>query len=44
MFRSRGFGFVTYSQSYMVDMAMSNTPHIIDAREVEAKPALPHSV
>ncbi|XP_026819241.1 heterogeneous nuclear ribonucleoprotein 87F-like [Rhopalosiphum maidis] len=42
--QSRGFGFVTYSQSYMVDQAMSNTPHRIDGREVETKIALPRSV
>uniref|UniRef100_A0A2S2NR60 Heterogeneous nuclear ribonucleoprotein A1, A2/B1 n=1 Tax=Schizaphis graminum TaxID=13262 RepID=A0A2S2NR60_SCHGA len=42
--RSRGFGFVTYSQSYMVDQAMSNTPHIIDGYEVETKIAKSHSV
>uniref|UniRef100_A0A2S2NCP0 Heterogeneous nuclear ribonucleoprotein A1-like 2 n=1 Tax=Schizaphis graminum TaxID=13262 RepID=A0A2S2NCP0_SCHGA len=42
--RSRGYGFVTYTQSYMVDLAMSNTPHTIDGREVETKIALPRSV
>jgi hypothetical protein len=42
--RSRGYGFVTYSQSYMVDQAMSNTPHRIDGHEVETKIALPRSV
>ncbi|XP_026819243.1 heterogeneous nuclear ribonucleoprotein A3 homolog 1-like [Rhopalosiphum maidis] len=40
---SRGFGFITYSRFYMVELAMSNTPHIIDGRKVEVKPALPHS-
>jgi len=42
--RSRGYGFVTYSQSYMVDQAMSNTPHTVDGHEVETKLAIPHSV
>ncbi|XP_026820254.1 heterogeneous nuclear ribonucleoprotein A1, A2/B1 homolog [Rhopalosiphum maidis] len=35
--QSRGFGFVTYSQSYMVDQAMSNMPHKIDGHDVEIK-------
>ncbi|KAL4112919.1 hypothetical protein QTP88_016634 [Uroleucon formosanum] len=39
--RSRGFGFITYSQSSMVDQAMSNRPHKIDGREVETKRAVP---
>lgn len=39
--RSRGFGFITYSQSSMVDQAMANRPHKIDGREVETKRAVP---
>eukprot|EP00102_Acyrthosiphon_pisum_P026860 XP_016664070.1 PREDICTED: heterogeneous nuclear ribonucleoprotein 87F-like isoform X2 [Acyrthosiphon pisum] len=39
--RSRRFGFITYSQSSMVDQAMSNRPHQIDGREVETKRAVP---
>jgi RNA recognition motif-containing protein len=39
--RSRGFGFVTYSDSYMVDELMKNRPHIIDGRQVEPKRATP---
>ncbi|CAI6375901.1 unnamed protein product [Macrosiphum euphorbiae] len=38
--RSRGFGFVTYSQSSMVDRAMSNRPHNINGRNVETKLAV----
>lgn len=30
--RSRGFGFITYSRSHMVDEAQKNRPHKIDGR------------
>ncbi|XP_017849331.1 ribonucleoprotein RB97D [Drosophila busckii] len=39
--RSRGFGFITYTKSAMVDTAQENRPHIIDGKTVEAKRALP---
>lgn len=39
--RSRGFGFITYSQSYMVDNAQNARPHKIDGRVVEPKRAVP---
>ncbi|XP_017082893.1 ribonucleoprotein RB97D isoform X2 [Drosophila eugracilis] len=39
--RSRGFGFITYTKSVMVDRAQENRPHIIDGKTVEAKRALP---
>ncbi|XP_017131251.1 ribonucleoprotein RB97D [Drosophila elegans] len=39
--RSRGFGFITYTKSVMVDRAQENRPHIIDGKNVEAKRALP---
>nr|NP_001014673.1 ribonuclear protein at 97D, isoform G [Drosophila melanogaster]NP_001014677.1 ribonuclear protein at 97D, isoform C [Drosophila melanogaster]NP_733172.1 ribonuclear protein at 97D, isoform A [Drosophila melanogaster]AAA99872.1 ribonucleoprotein [Drosophila melanogaster]AAN14092.1 ribonuclear protein at 97D, isoform A [Drosophila melanogaster]AAX52997.1 ribonuclear protein at 97D, isoform C [Drosophila melanogaster]AAX52998.1 ribonuclear protein at 97D, isoform G [Drosophila melanogaster] len=39
--RSRGFGFITYTKSLMVDRAQENRPHIIDGKTVEAKRALP---
>jgi RNA recognition motif-containing protein len=39
--RSRGFGFVTYSDSFMVDELMKNRPHVIDGRQVEPKRATP---
>lgn len=39
--RSRGFGFVTYKESAMVDDAQANRPHKIDNREVESKRAMP---
>jgi len=42
--RSRGFGFVTYSCSTMVDELMKNRPHIIDGRQVEPKRATPREV
>ncbi|KAG8197902.1 hypothetical protein JTE90_020281 [Oedothorax gibbosus] len=39
--RSRGFGFVTYKSSHMVDDAQAARPHTIDGREVEPKRAVP---
>ena len=36
-----GFGFVTYATSAMVDRLMSSRPHILDAREIEPKRAVP---
>lgn len=39
--RSRGFGFITYSRSHMVDEAQKNRPHKIDGRIVEPKRAVP---
>ena len=42
--RSRGFGFVTYSDSFMVDELMKNRPHIMDGRQVEPKRATPREV
>lgn len=39
--KSRGFGFVTYKDSDMVDTAQANRPHIIDERTVETKRAMP---
>lgn len=38
--RSRGFGFVTFEKAHMVDDCMSNRPHKLDGREVEAKRAV----
>ncbi|CAL1542584.1 unnamed protein product [Lymnaea stagnalis] len=39
--RSRGFGFITYKDSAMIDEAQTNRPHKIDNREVETKRAMP---
>lgn len=39
--RSRGFGFVTYSRSFMVDKAQDARPHKVDGRVVEPKRAVP---
>jgi len=39
--RSRGFGFITYKNSHMVDDAQAARPHKIDGREVEPKRAVP---
>ncbi|GMS95666.1 hypothetical protein PENTCL1PPCAC_17841 [Pristionchus entomophagus] len=39
--RSRGFGFVTYKSSAMVNTAMDNRPHVIDGKTVDPKRAVP---
>jgi len=39
--RSRGFGFITYTNSKMVDEAQQARPHKVDGREVEPKRAVP---
>ncbi|XP_021933637.1 heterogeneous nuclear ribonucleoprotein A1, A2/B1 homolog isoform X2 [Zootermopsis nevadensis] len=41
-YKSRGFGFVTYSHSHMVDDAQAARPHKVDGRLVEPKRAVPH--
>lgn len=38
--RSRGFGFVTYSNVLEVDAAMAARPHKVDGRVVEPKRAV----
>ena len=39
--KSRGFGFVTFSQSSSVDKALDSKPHVITGREVDSKRAVP---
>lgn len=39
--RSRGFGFISFSKSSMVDQAQNARPHVIDGKTVDAKRALP---
>jgi RNA recognition motif-containing protein len=39
--KSRGFGFVTYTKSSMVDEMMKGRPHRLDGRELETKRATP---
>lgn len=39
--RSKGFGYVTYKTSEMLDEAMNNRPHKIDGRQVQPKRAVP---
>ena len=41
--RSRGFGFITFTDINSVDNTLANEPHTIDARKVEAKRAVPRS-
>ncbi|XP_075231960.1 heterogeneous nuclear ribonucleoprotein A1, A2/B1 homolog isoform X2 [Lycorma delicatula] len=41
--RSRGFGFITYSQASMVDDAQNSRPHKVDGRVVEPKRAVPRT-
>lgn len=42
--RSRGFGFVTYSNVTEVDAAMDARPHKVDGRLVEPKRAVSREV
>ncbi len=39
--KPKGFGFITYSHSSMVDEMMKHRPHLIDGRQVEPKRATP---
>jgi RNA recognition motif-containing protein len=39
--KSRGFGFVKYSDSLMVDELMKNRPHILDSRRLDIKRSTP---
>lgn len=39
--RSRGFGFVTFSESHIIDECLKARPHKIDGKEVECKRAMP---
>ncbi|XP_067617186.1 ribonucleoprotein RB97D-like isoform X2 [Eurosta solidaginis] len=39
--RSRGFGFITYSDTLGVDRAQAARPHVIDGKQVDSKRALP---
>lgn len=41
LYRSRGFGFVTYSESHMIDECLKARPHKIDGKDVECKRAMP---
>lgn len=42
--RSRGFGFVIYASSTMVDKAQEARPHEVDGREVQSKRAISREV
>ena len=42
--RSRGFGFVKYSDVFMVDELMKNRPHFIDERKLDIKRITPKNV
>ena len=39
--RSKGFGFISFSQSYMINEVEKNGPHEIDGRTVDIKRAVP---
>ena len=39
--RSRGFGFITYSEDSMVEDCMAAGPHTLDGKTVELKRATP---
>jgi len=38
---SRGYGFITFSESYVVDEALKHLPHNIYGKDIDAKRALP---
>ena len=42
--RSRGFGFVMYSNMESLDEALNSRPHIIDGKEVDPKRAVAKEV
>ena len=42
--RSRGFGFVTYSNLSTVDEVMKNRPHFLDGRKLDLKRISPKNV
>jgi len=44
LFRSRGFGFITFNTSDSANRALSNVPHIIDNRQVDPKRATSREV
>lgn len=44
VFRSRGFGFITYKEAESIDHAQGNRPHKVDNREVDTKRAMPREV
>jgi len=44
MCRSRGFGFIAFKKSHMVDDAQKARPHKIDGKTVETKRAMPREV
>lgn len=39
--KSRGFGFITYETSEMLDAAQANRPHKLDNRDLDTKRAMP---
>jgi len=41
--RSRGFGFITFSDPNNVDLVLQNTPHILDSRTIDPKPCNPRA-
>ncbi|CAH0488435.1 unnamed protein product [Peronospora farinosa] len=41
--RSRGFGFITYTDPLCVDRALTQSNHVLDGRRVEAKRAVPRA-
>jgi len=41
---SRGFGFITYEKSEMVEQAFKDRPHTIDSKELDIKRAIPREL
>jgi len=42
--RSRGFGFVTYSEPQCIFIALENGPHVLNGRTIDPKPCNPRSL
>ena len=41
--RSRGFGFITFSSASSLERVLSVSPHIVDGKKIDPKPATPKS-
>jgi RNA-binding protein Musashi len=42
--RSRGFGFVTFSDPNNMDKVIQSCPHVLDGRTIDPKPCNPRSM
>ena len=44
LYRSKGFGFIEFKKSHMIDDSQKARPHKIDGKTVETKRAMPREV